>query len=206
MSHSVFHICNRSYVYRLLLGASLILQTNQVAALDNVIDEINTISTTSASVVIKGHLNLAGTASNDKALVRQLIIWINEHTSFSYRADKIPVVKHIPAKQMVEVAFKKNYSKILDQKTFNILGLYNFEDNAIYLLDNIDLQAEKGKGILLHELIHFLQYQYGHDKIVSCMNELEAMAYLMETKYLAEHDQTYSSHHTNLSQRSICTS
>ena len=201
MSHSVFRKCNSSCVYQLLLGASLILQTNLVVALDKVIDEINTISTISVSVVIEDHTELAGAASNDKALVRQLIIWINEHTSFANPTNDIPVVKYVSTKKMAEVAFKKNFSKFLEQKTLKILGLYNFEEKVVYLLDNIDLRAEKGKGVLLHELVHFLQYQNGHDKEVSCVNELEPMAYLLEIKYLAEHDQTYPLHLANVNQR-----
>ena len=204
MSYLVLHGFGRSGVCRLLLGASLTVQTNQVAALDNIIDEIDIISTTSASVAIKDQLNLAGAASKDKALVRQLITWINVHTSYTHPANEIPVVRHVSAKQLKQIAFNKKFSNSLEQKTFKILGLYNFEEKVVYLSDKIDMRTKKGKAVLLHELVHFLQYQYGHDKRVSCKIELEALAYQLEAKYLTAHYQNSLLYNTNVSQWGIC--
>lgn len=206
MSHSIFHKSNCSCVYLLLLGASLCLQANQVVALEKVIDEVTSISTNSAADAIEGHLYKAPAVNNDEALVRHLLIWINVHTLFAFSSNEVPSVKYFSASQMQEAAFKKNYSKTLEQKTYKILGLYNFEERAIYLLDNIDLHSETGKGVLLHELVHFLQYKYGYDKEVACINKLESLAYLLEAKYLTDNDQARLRHHSNIRQQNSCSS
>ena len=68
-----------------------------------------------------------------------------------------------------------------------IFGLYNFKEKTIYILETIDLNTEKGKAILLHELVHYIQYQSGKDKLVNCIKELEPKAYEIEEAYLNKH-------------------
>lgn len=61
-------------------------------------------------------------------------------------------------------------------------------EGTVYLLDSVDLETETGRGVLLHELVHYLQYEEQIDKQADCKNELEALAYMLEAKYLTEHD------------------
>ena len=69
-----------------------------------------------------------------------------------------------------------------------IYGLYNFNEGAVYILDSLDLESEKGKGILFHELVHFLQYQYDMGEDVKCKNELKSLSYILEAKFQQSHD------------------
>ncbi|MEM7027359.1 MAG: DUF6647 family protein [Pseudomonadota bacterium] len=139
----------------------------------------------------------------EDALMSGLIKWINKHSSFEFDASLIPDVKKVSAEQIAEVAFGGKLPKAVDAKSLKILGLYNFNEKAVYLLDSIDLDTTQGKGILLHELVHYLQYQTGVDKDAACMNELESLAYLLEAKFLEsqhhKHDIT-SSHIHKVSQ------
>lgn len=121
------------------------------------------------------------------ALMTELLDWINDNSTFSYRIAEMPAVKRVSPVKMANMAFGGNMRKALDLKRFKIYGLYNFEENAIYIVNWLDLESEKGKAILLHELVHFLQYQSGHENNVQCRNELEALAYLLETHYLTSH-------------------
>ena len=43
--------------------------------------------------------------------------------------------------------------------------------------------------MLIHELVHYLQYYHGIDKQVECMRELEPAAYAAQAEFLAQHDQ-----------------
>lgn len=52
------------------------------------------------------------------------------------------------------------------------------------MLDSLDLKTEEGKAILLHELVHYLQYEESLNDNVECKNELEALAYTLEAEYL----------------------
>lgn len=125
--------------------------------------------------------------TNEQELVAGLLDWINHHSAFTHKIDDMPKIVTVSAEKMAEIAFGDELPKAINPKTLNIFGLYNFNEKAVYILDSLDMSSEKGKSILLHELVHFLQYQYGQDKDVACKNELEALAYLLEAKYLETH-------------------
>ena len=74
-------------------------------------------------------------------------------------------------------------SKAVNPDTPKINGLYNFNEKAVYILDSLDLETTEGKGILLHELVHYLQYQHGYDENVECKNELESLAYVLNARF-----------------------
>ena len=117
-------------------------------------------------------------------LMGGLVTWINNHTSFKHDADKLPELVFANPHIIAEVAFGKELPGNVDAEKLNILGLYNFNEQTIYMLDSLDLKTEEGKAILLHELVHYLQYQDNIDQNVECKNELEALAYTLEAQYL----------------------
>jgi hypothetical protein len=119
-----------------------------------------------------------------ESLMDNLVGWINQHTSFEHHVDSLPKLIIAAPDIIAEVAFGGKLPGNVDAASLNIMGLYNFNEKAIYLLDDLDLNTEEGKGILLHELVHYLQYQEDIDKNVECKNELEALAYMIEAKYL----------------------
>jgi hypothetical protein len=132
-------------------------------------------------------------------LVAGLLGWINHHSSFEYDVETLPEIKKVSARQIAEVAFGGKLPKAVNPKNLQIFGLYNFNEKAVYLLDTIDLETDEGKGILLHELVHYLQYQTGQDDNVKCKNELESLAYVLEAKFLESHEH----HDHNISQSHI---
>ncbi len=125
--------------------------------------------------------------STKDEVVAGLLSWINNHSAFNHRIGDMPDIVKVSALDMAKVAFGKELPKAVDPDKLRIYGLYNFNERAVYILDSLDLTSEKGKGILLHELVHFLQYQYDLDENVQCKNELESLAYLLEAKYLQAH-------------------
>ena len=131
-------------------------------------------------------------------LAAGLLTWINQHSSFDYNIDKVPKIKKVSAHQIAKVAFGGELPKAINPESLQIFGLYNFNEEAVYLLDSIDLETNEGKAILLHELVHFLQYQTGIDKDAKCKNELESLAYVLEAKFLDAHD-----HDHNISMKHI---
>ena len=136
-------------------------------------------------------------------LVSGLLGWINHHSSFDYDIENLPEIKKVSARQIAEVAFGGKLPEAVNPQSLQIFGLYNFNEKAVYLLDSIDLETDEGKGILLHELVHYLQYQTGEDDNVQCKNELESLAYVLEAKFLESHDHKHhitKSHIDNVSQ------
>lgn len=117
-------------------------------------------------------------------LMEGLVDWIHNRTSFKHEVDKFPELVFANPNIIAEVAFGGELPSNVDAAKLNILGLYNFNDQTIYMLDSLDLKTEEGKAILLHELVHYLQYEESLNDNVECKNELEALAYTLEAEYL----------------------
>ena len=137
-------------------------------------------------------------------LTAGLLGWINQHSSFEHNIDKMPDVVKVSALEMAHVAFGDDLPKAIDPEKLQIYGLYNFNEEAVYILDTLDLETEKGRGVLLHELVHFLQYQYDQDENVKCRNELESLAYILEAKYLQSHDHEHKISMSHINKVSQC--
>lgn len=142
--------------------------------------------------------------NTEEELAAGLLGWINSHSSFKYDIDKIPDIKKVSSRQIAEVAFGGELPKAVNPENLQIFGLYNFNEKAVYLLDSIDLDTDQGKGILLHELVHYLQYQTGMDKNAKCKNELESLAYVLEAKFLDSHDHSHNISQSHINKVSQC--
>lgn len=146
------------------------------------------------------HIDLAMSSfSNHQQLMDGMLGWINEHTSFEFKVDHLPKLDFVDKLEIAQIAFGRDLPSNIDASTLHILGLYNMHEKTVYLLDSVDLETEAGRGVLLHELVHYLQYEEALDKEVECKNELEALAYMLEAKYLSENDleADFSQQHIN---------
>lgn len=141
---------------------------------------------------------------SEEELISGLLGWINEHSSFKYDIEDIPKLKKVSAREIATVAFGGNLPKAVNPDNLKIFGLYNFNEKAVYLLDAIDLDTGQGKGILLHELVHFLQYQTGMDNNVNCKNELESLAYVLEARFLDSHNHDHNISSSHIKKVSQC--
>lgn len=171
----------------MILGASMVTQATFAADAAGDSNENHVLNDDSLDKTGSHTINPFSDNFMDGLMV-ELLNWINDNSTFSYSPEHFPSVKRVSPVKMANIAFGGNMRKNLDLKKFKIYGLYNFEENSIYIVNWLDLETDKGKAILLHELVHFLQYQYGHEKNVQCRNELEALAYLLESRYLSAHD------------------
>ncbi len=132
-------------------------------------------------------------AASIEQLAEKLLAWLNQHTAYKYHINQTPEIKTVSARQIAEVAFGGKLPQAVNAESLKIYGLYNFNEKAVYLLDSIDLETLEGKAILLHELVHYIQYQIGEDESVDCKNELESLAYVLEAKFLES-----AGHHHNI--------
>lgn len=141
---------------------------------------------------------------DEQALMKKLLIWLNKHSAFEHDISNLPEIVKVSANEMLHVAFGNELPKSIDATTLKIYGLYNFNEKAIYILDSIDMTTDEGKAILLHELVHFLQYQNKLNLKASCKNELESLAYQLETKYLTTHGHRNNISTAHINQVSRC--
>ncbi len=167
----------------MMLTAGLMSQTAQASS-DDAHDHDMHISTdvTQTQATAEFDFDLDSYDTQEE-LAAGLLGWINSHSSFTYDINKLPAIKKVPAQKIAEIAFGGELPAAINPESLKIFGLYNFNEKAVYLLDSIDLETNEGKGILLHELVHYLQYQTGVSNNAKCKNELESLAYVLEAKF-----------------------
>jgi hypothetical protein len=163
--------------------------------------DTNELTHTQASGGFDFDLNSYNT---EEELVSGLLGWINDHSSFKYDIDTLPDIKKVSSRKIAEVAFGGTLPKAVNPDNLQIFGLYNFNEKAVYLLDTIDLKTDEGKGILLHELVHYLQYQTGMDDKAECKNELESLAYVLEAKFLESNNHRHNITDSHIDKVSQC--
>jgi Zn-dependent peptidase ImmA (M78 family) len=134
-----------------------------------------------------------------------LLRWINKHSSFNHDLNDLPRILKVNKTQIAQIAFGRTLPAAIDPDTLGIKGLYNFNNRTIYILDNLDLSVEGDRAILLHELVHYLQYRYGDDKGAECKNELEKLAYRLEAEYLHSHNHKINFNANHIENVSRCT-
>jgi hypothetical protein len=116
-----------------------------------------------------------------------LLIWIGANTPLAHEATPLPGVVTASQEEMVQIRFRGDVPEGIDMDSVAAAGLYVFEERNVYLWENIDLRTVEGKAALLHELVHYLQYEQGEHEFADCTAQLEQAAYLAEAKYLEQH-------------------
>ena len=123
-----------------------------------------------------------------KDIVVSLLLWISSQSSLVYDGTTTPGVIKVSKHELVNEMYDGAPPFSLNVNAVTAIGMYNFNKGDIYLLDHIDLNTVTGRSVLLHELVHFLQYEHGIDKTISCKRKLELLAYTLEKKYLISHN------------------
>jgi len=147
-----------------------------------------------------------------EALLLTLLLWINQHTQFEYDANNgLPVLA--AADQMTLAALIINDPATLDrdrhtasfQNFANQLeAVFDHHQNRILLSSKIDGNSPYGRSVIVHELIHFIQYQQGMPDRVMCLNALERDAYETQALYMDAHGVPMNFDKLTVALRSMC--
>jgi len=131
-------------------------------------------------------------------LIMSLMVWISVHTNYI-----IPDPPSIVLNTKVELRDTiygckelktKNPTKWneicreMDWQAKSVVAVYNHDSKVIHLPIYFDLKKLSHQSILLHELVHHIQYANEYNKKVQCMEELEAQAYTLQEKWLKENN------------------
>jgi hypothetical protein len=106
-----------------------------------------------------------------------LTAWIAEQTGWPVRA--VPPIRLVPREEIKNVFGKEMASDL------NVEALHSNKDHIVYLLESWRPGNLRDRSILLHELVHHLQY-LNNVKTV-CHAEEERQAYDLQIKWLREH-------------------
>ncbi len=121
------------------------------------------------------------------ALLLALLAWIGSQAGYAVptTVEELPAVEHLDPAALGHIVYPQASEERLRQRT--ILGAYDVHkgvNGTLYLSADLNLADEASQEVLVHELVHFLQYRSG--KSYRCVGEMEAEAYAVTRAWLAE--------------------
>ncbi len=121
-----------------------------------------------------------------KGVAASLLIWINTNSGYEYLGEPPKIVKTDP-EALVHLLLGEIW-RIPERAKRGLMGLYDSETRTIWLRDDFDPKDYKDLSHLVHELVHFLQYE-GHrsDGLVN-QTHFETEAYEIQNHFLRTHD------------------
>lgn len=113
-----------------------------------------------------------------KSVIAAMLLFIGANTDYNVELQH-PTVKLLPIKQMEMI-----YSHGKGMNGSELHAFYDIKRDTIYLRDTFDIQDPWQKGILIHELLHYVQDQ--NNAKFPCSAKMEAEAWPIQRKYLLE--------------------
>lgn len=111
-----------------------------------------------------------------KEILTALMIWLGANTPFNTNFD-VPVVVFLPQEEMNSMYYKDN-----EHEPNSLHGMYDKENDIIYLSDDWDRREAWDMGVLVHEMVHYLQDM--NEMKFACSAEMEKMAWPIQQFYL----------------------
>lgn len=141
-----------------------------------------------------------------------LLLWINQNTTYNYDPDLgLPDLIVASQMQLAEVIIddKATLANERDSASFQdfinqLQAVYNHDLKTILLSNKIDPTSGYGRSVLVHELIHFIQYQQKQNEKVACLSALERDAYTLQARYMDTHDIPKNFDEATIAIRSMC--
>ncbi len=118
-----------------------------------------------------------------KELIAFLMLWIGAETNYNVKLDAPQIV------QLTQQELNTMYYKETQTPHGHLHAFYDPKTDTIYLNKYFNIHDPFQKGVLLHELIHYVQDSneaIGPGKPFECMREWELEAYPLQQKYLLE--------------------
>ena len=114
--------------------------------------------------------------------IAAILVWIAANSGYEVTDSQPNVV-------MVEPYVLCQLYGVHEQKQCEMLkikGIYN-KEFTIYLRNNFDINDVEDRSRLAHELVHWVQWQNGHNEKTHCMGKLEVEAYELQDKWRAQY-------------------
>ena len=113
-----------------------------------------------------------------KEILTALMIWLGANTSLSTNFDT-PRVIFLPQQQLEQMFYGDN-----EHLPDALHGMYHKDQDNIYLPDTWDRRSAWDMGVLVHEMVHYLQDM--NEMKFNCSQEMEKMAWPIQQKYLKQ--------------------
>jgi len=121
---------------------------------------------------------------NETELITNLLAWLDKQYIFPDTNVVHPQIQFADAHTLCHTSLGDNYT-MHQISCKDIAGLYNNESKTIYINQSIDITTMTGKAVVLHELVHHLQFEFGYTNNMKNIQELEGLSYYLEKRYLS---------------------
>jgi hypothetical protein len=137
-----------------------------------------------ALVFIVGFMPSATAVATSENIMLDMIAFITERTDLKYDGQPLPKIVMLEPEEICQQVMPHNPNTQCE-----ISGFYDNVNTTIvistetgqYMVDEYFIET-----VLVHELVHYLQYLNGVQHDVPCRNKLEKDAYSIQTQYVTE--------------------
>jgi len=138
---------------------------------------------------------------NGLEIMLAMMLWIHNATEYTIpkppdivymdssgiRSEAYGCDMEIVPEDFVDVCNARDLWFLDDLEKENVpLGLYNHEEKTIYINSEFLKNEAHDKSVILHELVHHMQFHNGIYDKVPCFGRLEKEAYALQDKWLQE--------------------
>ena len=119
--------------------------------------------------------------------VESMVQWIVDNSRYEYHGDPYPNIVLESPQQVCETI----YPNAEPHADCNIAGYYDHEQNRIAIADVVTeymVEDHFTEVVLIHELVHFVQYHDGEYERAKCMPELEIDAFGLQDQWIDEEE------------------
>ena len=117
-----------------------------------------------------------------KEILTALMIWLGANTTLDTNHD-IPKVVFLPQEKMEQMYYVDEPEKLPNE----LHGIYDTDSDTIILRDTWDRRKPWDMGVLVHEMVHYLQDMNSMD--FQCTAQMEKDTWPIQQKYLKDqHD------------------
>lgn len=113
-----------------------------------------------------------------KEILVAIMLWLSSNTYFNTNHE-LPKVIFLPQEQLNEMYYEEQ-----EHGSNSLHGLYEKETDTIYLPDTWDRRKAWDQGVLLHEVMHYLQDVNG--MYFNCVAEMEKDVWPIQQHYLKQ--------------------
>lgn len=140
-----------------------------------------------------------------KELAMALIAWIGaQHPGLYQEEWGTPEIRVVPKLHLLQIVTEGQVPENVDIETFDLAGVYDYRTETVYVDQKFDMASVEGRGALVHELVHWMQFKGEMDREVSCNRELETLAYELHGAWLEAHGEKPTWDAFTLMMRSLC--
>ena len=147
-----------------------------------------------------------------EALLLSLLLWINQNSHYTYDANHgLPELRAADQMTLAAMIIDDESTLMRDQhspsfKDFvnQLEAVYDHKNQVILISSKIDMHSGYGHSVIVHELVHFVQYQHQIHHDVACLNALERDAYDIQARYMEAHHIPKNFDDLTIALRSLC--